>query len=196
MKTLWFGDNRDLVKWSTLLHVAKQHHLSVIIQICFLNAHEFPPITVDGTTLPVPPDVIKHFRSIRSVEGLSSEVSIKVFDRPFIDRGAYLKAALEFIGEFSNRPRAVFLDPDTGLAPGIANVKHVTEAEARQFWSALAPRDVLVLYQHQTNRNGTPWVQEKRRQFASAIGIPSSRVRVAKGESIARDVVFYYASKV
>ena len=108
----------------------------------------------------------------------------------------YLKAALEFIGEFSNRPRAVFLDPDTGLAPGIVNVKHVTEAEARQFWSALAPRDVLVLYQHQTNRNGTPWVQEKRRQFASAIGIPSSRVRVAKGESIARDVVFYYASKV
>ena len=139
---------------------------------------------------------IENAHTIRSVEGVSSEVSIKVFDRPFIDRGAYLKAALEFIGEFSNRPRAVFLDPDTGLAPGIANVKHVTEAEARQFWSALAPRDVLVLYQHQTNRNGTPWVQEKRRQFASAIGIPSSRVRVAKGESIARDVVFYYASKV
>lgn len=196
MGTAWFSDNRDLVKWSTLLHIARQHQISVVVQICFLNPHEFPPITLDGTTVPIPPEVKKHFRSLRSVERLSNNVSIKVFDRPFKDRSAYLKNALEFVGQFADRSRAVFLDPDTGLAPRKANIKHVTDAEVREIWSALAPRDVIVLYQHQTNRNGNPWIEQKRKQFASAIAVQSSRVKIAKGEAIARDVVFYYASKV
>ncbi len=196
MRTTWFSDNRDLVKWSVLLHLAKQHQLSVIVQICFLNPHKMPPITVNGATLPVPPEVINHFRSLRSVEHLSGEVEIKVFDRLFEERSEYVKGALAYVAQFSGRPRAVFLDPDTGLAPKKPDATHVTEAEARQFWSALAPRDVLVLYQHQTNRNGSEWVEPKRKQFAAAIAIPLSVVKVAKGESIAPDVVFYYASKV
>jgi hypothetical protein len=122
-------------------------------------------------------------------------VAIKVFDRPFNDRSAYLKAALEYVAQFAGRPRAVFLDPDTGLSPRKTDITHVTGEEAREFWSALAPRDVIVLYQHQTNRNGSPWVEQKRKQFASAIAIPSSRVKISKCESVARDVVLYYASK-
>lgn len=196
MRSSWFSDNRDLVKWSALLHLAKRHQLRVIVQICFLNPHRFPSVTVNGTTLPVPPEVINHFRSVRSVEHLSSEVEIRVFDRPLQERNEYLKAALAYVAQFSGRPRAVFLDPDTGLAPKKPDATHVTEAEVREFWSALAPRDVLVLYQHQTNRNGSEWVEPKRKQFAAAIDISPSRVKVAKSESIARDVVFYYASKV
>lgn len=196
MRTAWFGDNRDLVKWAALLHLAKQHRLSVILQICFLNQHDFPPITVGGQTMQVPAEVIRHFRSVRSVERLSNEVAIKVFDLPFTDRGAYLKEALGFVAQFSGQRRAVFLDPDTGLAPQKADVTHVTDSEAGQFWGALSQGDVLVLYQHKTNRNGRPWVDEKRKQFASAIGVSPSRVSIAKGDSIAHDVAFYYASKV
>jgi len=107
-----------------------------------------------------------------------------------------MKAALRFVSRFAGQPLAVFLDPDTGLAPKNASVKHVTDAEVKDFWSALAPRDVLVLYQHQTNRSGAPWIQDKRKQFASAIDFPLSCVKVAKGKSIAHDVAFYYAKKV
>lgn len=196
MRTSWFSDNRDIVKWSALLHLAKKHRLAVIVQICFLNSHEFPPVVLDGETLPVPSEVVNHFRSLRSVERLSSEVAIKVFDEPIQGRSDYLKAALAYMARFSGQPRGVFLDPDTGLAPKKPDATHVTDAEVRQFWSALAPRDLLVLYQHQTNRNGSEWIEPKREQFAAAIAVPSSLVKVARGESIARDVAFFYASKV
>ncbi len=195
MRTPWSSDNRDLVKWSVLLHLARQHKLSVIVQLCFLNPHEFPPPTLDGITMRIPQEVIKQFRSLHSVETLSDQVEIKVFDHPFTNRTAYLKTALEYVKQFAGRPRAVFLDPDTGLSPRKPNFKHVTGTEARTFWSVLVPGDVIVLYQHQTNRRGRPWVKQKLKQFATALDIPVSRVKVAKGESIARDVVLYYASK-
>lgn len=195
MRTIWFGDNRDLVKWATLLHVARQHNLSVILQICFLNPHEFPPVTVDGVTVPVPREVIKQFRSLRSVERLSKAVEIKVFDCPLRNRVDYLNEAIRYIGQFSGRQRGVFLDPDTGLAPRRPDMTHVTENEVREFWTALEPRDVLMLYQHQTNRDGSPWVEQKRKQFAAAIRVPLPEVKVGRAESIARDVVFYYARK-
>ena len=130
MRTLWFSDNRDLVKWSALLHLARQHKLSVIVQLCFLNPHEFPPLTLDGVTMPIPHEVIKQFRSLHSVETLSDKVEIKVFDHPFTNRTAYLKTALEYANQFAGRPRAVFLDPDTGLSPRKPDFKHVTDAEA------------------------------------------------------------------
>lgn len=89
-------------------------------------------ITVNGATLPVPPEVINFLRSLRSVEHLSSEVEIKVFDRPFEERSEYVSGALAYVAQFSGRPRAVFLDPDTGLASKKPDATHVTEAEARQ----------------------------------------------------------------
>lgn len=196
MKTAWFGDNRDLVKWGALLHIARERKASVIVQVCFLNSHKFPQLTIDGKSVAIPPGVIEHFRSIRSVEHLTNEVGIKVFDLPLGNRRRYLNAALEYIGQFSGERRVVFLDPDTGLTPGKTDVTHVTDAEAKEFWSALAPGDTIVLYQHQTNRSGKPWVQPKRKQFAAAIEIPVSCVKIAKGSRIAHDVVFYYASKV
>jgi hypothetical protein len=196
MKTKWFGDDRDLVKWGALLHIARARKASVIVQVCFLNAHKFPRIAIDGKSVAIPPEVIKHFRSLRSVEHLAGDVGIKVFDLPFRNRRRYLKAALEYVGQFSGQRRVVFLDPDTGLTPDKTDITHVTDAEAKGIWSALAPEDTMVLYQHQTNRGGKPWVQPKRKQFAAAIAIPVSCVKVAKGPRIARDVVFYYASKV
>jgi hypothetical protein len=196
MKTVWFGDKRDLVKWGALIHLARQRNASVIVQVCFLNPYRLPRITLDGKAVPLPPEVIEHFRSLRSVERLSSQVTISVFDRRLKNRRRYLKAVLEFIEKFAGQRRVVFLDPDTGLTPGKTDSTHVSEAEVGQVWSALAPEDTIVLYQHQTNRKGMPWIQPKRKQFASAIGLPTASVKIAKGSRIAHDVVFYYASKV
>jgi len=52
-----------------------------------------------------------------------------------------------------------------------------------------------VFYQHETNKAGKPWIEEKRVQFASAIGVPGDKVGVASGPKIAKDVVFFHASK-
>jgi hypothetical protein len=62
-------------------------------------------------------------------------------------------------------------------------------------WTELIAGDVLVFYQHQTNRNGQPWIAAKKEQFERAIGQPIGSAKQARSEKIARDVVFFYAEK-
>lgn len=197
MRSIWFGDKRDVVKWSVLLHLAQQHKLSVIAQICFLNEYRFPAVIVDKAPLPVPEEVLEHFRSIKSVTRLTDKVTIEVFDELLGNRLQYVDEAIAFIDHLRETPRLVFLDPDTGIAPpsGEFNVTHVTEAELGRFWAALSPGDFLVLYQHKTNYRNKPWKEPKREQYASALGIDLSLVGIAHGEQIADDVIFFIARK-
>ena len=57
--------------------------------------------------------------------------------------------------------------------------------------------DVLAFYQHQTNRNGQPWIEPKRIQFEKAMKLPRGGAKVAVGIEIAgaRDVAIYYCRK-
>ena len=84
------------------------------------------------------------------------------FEEPFHDRKTYLLSALRYIAQFDGSPKAVFLDPDTGLAPRKPSSTHVDATEVNDFWSKLASGDFFVLYQHQTNFAGRPWIEEKR----------------------------------
>jgi hypothetical protein len=71
----------------------------------------------------------------------------------------------------------------------------VFEQELQAIWASLAARDLLALYQHQTNRKGTPWLEPKREQFERALSLSRGSARVAKAPAIARDVALIYASK-
>lgn len=55
--------------------------------------------------------------------------------------------------------------------------------------------DVLTFYQHQTNRKGTPWVDEQKAHFERAIGLLPGGSKLAWAPSIAKDVVFFFAAK-
>ena len=54
---------------------------------------------------------------------------------------------------------------------------------------------VFVFYQHETNKAGKPWIEDKRAQLADAIRIPIEKLGVASSPKIAKDVVLFYASK-
>ena len=197
MRDKWYSDNRDLIKWSVLLLLAREHHAHRILQIAFLNPSELGEIEIDGHLHPIPNEVISHFRDIRKVSGLSQQPKISVFDLPLGDRANYLRAVVSFIASFSQDRCLVFLDPDTGLEPNArANAKHVLNDEARIIWDALPAKWTYVFYQHETNRSGKPWIEQKRAQFASAIGVRSDKVGVASGPKIAKDVVFFHTTKV
>jgi len=92
-------------------------------------------------------------------------------------------------------PGIVFLDPDTGLEARVPRLEHVLDSELAALWKELQAGDLLTFYQHQTNRNGQPWVGPKKAQFERAIGIPAGAAKLAQAERIARDVVFFYAQK-
>lgn len=196
MRNRWYSDNRDIVKWSILSHLARIAEAKRILQIAYFRHDDFEAIDIDGEQFETPPEVKTHFRDIRKIENLSSHVEINVFDTVFENRETYHLQAKDFINSFAKDKCIVFLDPDTGLEPTHPNLTHVLEEEIRKIWAIMKSGDILVFYQHQTNRNGTPWIEPKRAQFESAIETPRGSVKIAHGFKLARDVAFFYVKKV
>jgi len=47
MKNCWYADNRDLIKWSVLMHLAIVNSASRILQIAYFQEHTFPTVELD-----------------------------------------------------------------------------------------------------------------------------------------------------
>ena len=195
MRDRWYGDNRDLVKWGVLLHLAREYGVARILQVAYLRPTSWESLEIDGTSRPIPEAVTRHFRRIQNITGLSARPRIEVLDCPFSDRSTYMAQVSAAVGGTPCETSLVFLDPDTGLAPKNPTLAHVLEAEVRDIWRAMRPRDVLVFYQHETNKAGQPWVEPKRVQFVSALGPPLGGAKLAWGPKVARDVAFFYCVK-
>lgn len=195
MRDKWYADNRDLVKWGVLLTLAKRHGVTHILQVLYYRPTEWAPLDVDGQQVPLPQEVIRHFRNAASVTAIDPTVNVEVMAEGFEDRVAYHAAALKRISSRPSLPGIVFLDPDTGLEPRTPTLDHVLEAELATLWRALGKDDILVFYQHQTNRNGQPWLPAKKEQFEQALGLSKNAAGVAQAVEIARDVAFFFARK-
>ncbi len=196
MKDQWYGDNRDLVKWGALLRLAHEHRATRILQVAYYRSCEWPELEVDGRRERIPQAVLNHFRKIRRITKLVARARIEVLADLFDDRAAYMPRVLEAVARrAAGGPSIIFLDPDTGLQPAHPTLKHVLETELREIWGALLQGDVLVLYQHQTRRDGKPWIPGKLRQFEQALGLSRGRAKVARGAQFAKDVILLYYPK-
>ena len=169
MRDLWYADNRDLIKWGVLLRLALGFEASRILQLAFYRPSEFGQLVIDGQTHNIPEEVIAHFRNPRTIGSISSKIRVTVFDPVFEDRPTHLQAVLALLPAFGRERCIVFLDPDTGLESRKPGPAHVLESELAAIWREMGPDDVLVLYQHQTNRDGTPWIESKKVQFEAAL---------------------------
>jgi hypothetical protein len=182
-----------LVKWAVLHRLAEIFQAQRILQLAFYRPSEFAKVIIGGQEYDIPQEVLAHFRDLRTIGNINSEICVNVFYDLFEHRGSYLEAVKDFLSKFKEERRVVFLDPDTGLEPPQnLSLKHVTDLEAKSIWMALKPRDVFVFYQHQTNRAGQSWIEPKQRQLENAL---ENSVKVACGLEIAHDVVFFYAQK-
>ena len=81
MRDKWYGDKRDLVKWSVLLLLSEKFKAERILQIAYLRPSEFPKIEIDGKEEDIPPEVIAHFRNIHNIESLNTIIKITVFHK-------------------------------------------------------------------------------------------------------------------
>lgn len=196
MKDIWYADNRDIVKWAVLHRLAQLYGSVRILQIAYYRASVFPQIDLDGQPHDVPPEVLTHFRNIRNATGVPASVRLTVFDTLFEDRERYHNSVVQFVATFAQEKCLVFFDPDTGLEPqNNPGFEHVLDTEVRQVWDAMKSNDMLVFYQHQTNRAGQPWIDSKQIQLAQALDVDQERVLVGQGPAIARDVAFFYVEK-
>ncbi len=201
MQDRWYSDNRDIVKWAALLHLARAHEIPCIVQVCFLQPgpeRRSLRLLSDGRQVPIVPEIWEHFpRDAARIRDLAVQtgITIRVLNEPFRDvsRTDYVERVARQIRDAGEARKIVFLDPDNGLAPRHANGRHVTAAEVRQFWDVLLPTNWLVLYQHRQRH--TEWLERTRAQFARACGSALRRVKTFTCREIAHDVAFFALRK-
>ena len=195
MRDQWYGDNRDLVKWGTLIHLAQRDDRSTILHVaCYRPDDARPPLHSARGHVDIPTPVIRHFRDLDTVQRLAkpSGIRIEIFKSPFRRRAEYFQKARRRIASLSGASLIVFLDPDTGLAGEVAGPEHVTPEDLHSVFEVMADGDVLVCYQHA--RRQKDWRGDRRRAFTRALGVSSQDVEVFESE-LARDVVLFSATK-
>lgn len=193
MRGSWYGDNRDLAKWATLLHLAQAHGIQRVVQVAYLQANAPPMLEVGDVTTAVPAAVWRHFRDLHQIQGLAriSGLDISVVDWPFSHRGRaqYAERLAKHLAELVG-PKLVLLDPDTGIAPKSHDARHVMRGEVQGVWQSLGLRDWLVLYQHARREKG--WVEHTHAELRACCGTEAT---IFRSRSAASDVVLFAAQK-
>ena len=195
MRDHWYGDNRDLVKWSALVYLARREAVSAILHVAMYRPSQAPPpLATAYGKVDLPAEVCRHFRDLDDIQRLAvvTGLEIEVVKEPFTDRAGYFERVCERVGERRGGPMLVLLDPDVGLAPETPGPEHVASAEVAAVFEALRQGDLLVCYQHA--RKQKDWRGRARRAFANAPGVPSFEVEVLQSET-ARDVLLLAVKK-
>ena len=200
MRDLWYGDRRDVVKWASLVHLARAYGIRRILQVAFYRPDKFEGhhLVVNGRKpVCIADEVWYHFRNLHQIEGLAGACSLEidVFDREFVaPRERYIEAVCKHISASPRGPMVVFLDPDTGLAPESgSDLKHVTTAELRTIHNALRSDDVIVFYQHA--RRHSRWLEETQREFRTATGTDEDTALTITCPDVAKDVAFFVSTR-
>ena len=183
------------MKWGALLTLAERYAAQHILQVLYYRRSNWAQLELDGEEVPLPEPVVRHFRQATAISTIDAPVPVEVLADTFMNREEYHRIVIDRIRTRTRSPGVVFLDPDTGLEARVSNLDHVLNNELAALWKELQAGDLLVFYQHQTNRNGQPWVGPKKEQFERAIGIPVGASKLARAERIARDVVLFYVQK-
>ena len=195
MRTQWYGDNRDVVKWGALVHLARRERRSTILQVALFRPDgDQTKLSTARGVVPLPAEVCRHFRDLDDIQRLaaSSGLLIEVLKTPFTKRSNYFASVVSRIRELAGEPLVVFLDPDIGVAPQVPGLEHVTSDELSMTFDAMKPRDALVCYQHARRRKD--WRGVTRRGFAKALDVQTYDVEVFES-ALAKDVVLFAAVK-
>ena len=195
MRNQWYGDHRDLVKWGTLMQLARAHSLRLILQVAYLRLdHDVPLIKWECGEEEVGPKILEYFRDIHLIRGLakSTGIEIEVFDRPFAAklRDEYTADVVSHIKKITTTPCVILLDPDTGLSTNRSSSAHVTPDQVSTIWSALRPKDWLVVYQHASREMN--WSEKRRAAFEAAC--QGGRFLHFRSPNGAHDVALFAAS--
>ncbi len=195
MRHEWYGNDRDVVKWSALIHLAQREAAASIVQVAMRRPDGAePPLHTSRGKVSAPAEVTTHFRDLDDIRRLAAAtaLTIEVMADPFVDRRRYFGRVVERVREPRDAALILFLDPDIGVVADRPGPEHVSSEEVARVFEALRPGDLLVCYQH--GRRHKDWRGQARRAFANAPGLPSFDVEVLTSER-ARDVLMLTAKK-
>lgn len=178
MREQFYGDSRDVSKWSVIAQLAAGHQVRNVLQVAMLRPDR--PDT-QGSTRHDPlychPRVKAFFdrerqigvRDLRRVSSLPAHCNfsfrVDVVGEGFWGEGfgpyraAYFRGVLARLAALSD-PKLVLLDPDTGITTErYPSPEHVGVKELSTVHECLVQGDVLLIYQHKPRftRTGAKW---------------------------------------
>ena len=79
MRDQWYGDDRDVLKWSTLVHLARRESVPGILHIAMYRASRplAPLATAFGPVDP-PDEVLRHFRDLGDIQRLAAATGLEI----------------------------------------------------------------------------------------------------------------------
>jgi hypothetical protein len=187
MRDKYHSDNRDLIKWATLAHIALEYCLKTILQVPYWRPESnHPYFNFMEERVGVSSAVWTFFRNIHSITRLGPEIDLSInvireeFDpdkrKTYISR---IKAEISRV----QRPLALFLDPDTGLQPKKCLPEHTASMEVEELWPVLEPKEWLILYQHA--RRSRDWSTSVANQLSSLCD--HTKAYIARSEDVGKD---------
>lgn len=198
MREKWYGDERDLVKWATLLQLARNRGIKRILQVACLvpdgyrRQKDHHALLQADYGADVADLVWQHFRSLVATRklGRQAAVEIVVVDDEYPSESArrddYFRMVVRRWLPPSHDPTIVFLDPDTGLGN---DRTHVSARQLQTVKAAMTSGDVLVFYQHEPRVDQGDWKVDRPRDLAGALGVPVRAIACSHCAA-ATDVMF------
>jgi hypothetical protein len=203
MRDQFYGDRKDVLKWTLALQAATEEKniLYVVMYRPNKGSHgkDFRP--VGGGT----PDVVRFFdserekfrsgaRRVMEVHALApGRIDLICETYEHRDRRDYFEGVRSRLAERNvDKNFLILFDPDNGIAGASAKSTHVCPEQITAVWSAMRSGDVLLVYQHQFRDR--EWRSKRHSVLASAIQLPEERVKDHCAPDV-KDVCFFEVSK-
>jgi hypothetical protein len=107
MRDSWYSDDRDVVKWGGLVHLATREQLGAVVQVAMFRPGKRVTLDTMSGVIAVPEAVWAHFRDLRGIRVLGEAVGleISIIDEPFASnqRGVYFKRVAETLRRVPGR---------------------------------------------------------------------------------------------
>jgi hypothetical protein len=177
MRNEFYGDRRDLWKWTTALRESSPD--KIIVHVAMLDSSprrpREKPEGVDEAVWRFFAEEWIHLdaESSRCSRIVGLDDDIRLISAPFDNRhrGKYFEDVAAFLAlRQGNERYAVLLDPDTGITGLKPSRKHLCLNDIAKVWGAMRAGDVLLIYQHNAHVDKQRWIAEKKQILAKATG--------------------------
>ena len=201
MRDEFYGDRKDVWKWSLTLQAADRHKR--ILQVLMYCRDRGKPARdfhragqgIDQRVEAFFDDERKAFhtgapRRVDRIKGLDPRIELFPGLYRAQARHEYFRALrAELAARPDSREYVVLLDPDTGITEREPKDEHLSCQNLAQLWSWLNSRDTLIVYQHQ--QHVQDWVGSNWRAIARSLKVEEDTVGCFPFGS----VCFYRADK-
>ena len=183
MRNEFYGDQRDLWKWTIALREAGPG--KTILHVAMLRPPKRLRQMPKGIDERVWDFFVHEWECFETEPSRCSRIArlsdqVELVSHPFNNhnRSEYFEHVVTaLVSRARHKSFVVLLDPDTGIAESKPSYKHICDVDITTVWNAMRNDDVLLIYQHNAHVEKKRWIAEKKRLVAGATGRPDSHIK-------------------